>query len=136
MSGRTLLAGAKVIDISPNTSQFLLGYPHVNRMIAGVHDPIYASALALECGGKAIAQCATDICCITRETTAIVREKVGRATGLAPEAIVITATHTHSAPNVREPVFDYSDKTVPIPDPQYLAVFNDGISRAIPSRKL
>jgi len=38
----SLQAGAAQVDISPETSQFLWGYPHVARMSTGIHDPIFA----------------------------------------------------------------------------------------------
>ena len=44
-------AGAASLDISPKTSQFLYGYPHVERYSDGVHDPLIAAALYLENGG-------------------------------------------------------------------------------------
>ena len=35
-----LHAGAAVADITPAGSQFLFGYPHVNRYSTGVNDPL------------------------------------------------------------------------------------------------
>jgi len=39
----TLLAGAAQVDISPKDSQFLFGYPHVERYSTGINDPLLSS---------------------------------------------------------------------------------------------
>ena len=43
----TLLAGAAVRSINPPQGAVLFGYPHVERVSTGVHDPLWASALCL-----------------------------------------------------------------------------------------
>ncbi len=45
-----LRAGASQIEITPEDSPFLFGYPHVARYSTGVHDPLYSSALYLSDG--------------------------------------------------------------------------------------
>ena len=40
-----LKAGAATVDITPVDSQFLSGYPHVERYSTGVHDPLIGSSL-------------------------------------------------------------------------------------------
>ena len=39
-----LSAGTGRVDVSPQESMFLWGYPHVERMSSGVHDPLFATA--------------------------------------------------------------------------------------------
>ena len=46
-----LIAGAAAVDITPSDSQFLYGYPFVERFSTGVHDRLLSSALFL-CDGK------------------------------------------------------------------------------------
>ena len=38
-------AGAAQVDVTPDSPQFLYGYPHCERISTGVHDPLLASAL-------------------------------------------------------------------------------------------
>ena len=45
-----LHAGAAIADITPADSQFLFGYPHVNRYSTGVNDPLLSTALYLSDG--------------------------------------------------------------------------------------
>ena len=47
MAGHTLLAGWSSIDITPSKKVSLQGQYH-ERISEGVHDPIYATALAIE----------------------------------------------------------------------------------------
>jgi hypothetical protein len=42
-----LKAGATQIDISPKDSQFLFGYPFIERYSTGIHDKLLSSALYL-----------------------------------------------------------------------------------------
>ena len=42
--GSSLIAGAAAVDITPDGSQFLFGYPHVARYSTGAHDRLLASA--------------------------------------------------------------------------------------------
>ena len=50
MAGK-LTGGAAAVEITPKDSQFLYGYPHVERYSTGVHDPLWTSALYLSDGG-------------------------------------------------------------------------------------
>ena len=54
-------AGAAAIDITPKDSQFLCGYPHVERYSTGVHDPLICSALCLNDGKTEVLFIANDI---------------------------------------------------------------------------
>lgn len=54
-------AGAAAVEITPKESQFLFGYPHVERMSTGVHDPLFSSALYLENGCEQVLFIANDI---------------------------------------------------------------------------
>ena len=60
MSG-ILKAGSGVVDISPKHSQFLFGYPHVERYSTGINDPLLCSSLYLYDGKTEIMFIANDI---------------------------------------------------------------------------
>src|SRR5438067_2231879 len=71
----------------------------------GVHDDLHARALVLDNGQQALAVLAVDsigydnsILGPGRDFTRELRERVAAKTGLRPEAIMLAATHTHSAP--------------------------------------
>ncbi len=82
-----------------------VGGQYGTRISSQVHDPITVTALAIETRSEAnmvIDQCvwvSCDLCAIRKRTMANVRHMVAQAaTDLDPEKILISATHTHTAP--------------------------------------
>jgi len=115
-----LYAGAAVADITPTTSQFLYGYPHVRRFSTGVHDPLLSSALCLKNGDTTILFIANDIIWVPRPMVQGVRRIIRKRTGIPESNILISATHTHSGPITLKMISNESDSAVPDPDPEYL----------------
>ena len=79
---KTLQAGAACVDISPKDSQFLYGYPHVERYSTGIHDPLFSSALYLSNGRTQVMFIANDIICVTKDLVGRVRNRIVEATGM------------------------------------------------------
>ena len=48
----TIRAGVAIEDINPRKPMALFGYPHVERVSTGIHDPILASFLCLDNGRR------------------------------------------------------------------------------------
>ncbi len=120
-------AGSAVRDFTPTTSQFLYGYPHVARMSEGVHDPLFSSALYLENDGVALLFISNDIVYVPRPTAQAARTRISEATGMDPEHILISATHTHSAPKIMDSPLNKNDPVIPPADPSFLAIFTNAI---------
>ena len=91
-----LKAGVAITDVTPPKPMFLHGYPHVERISVGVHDPLYASALVLDNGEMQIGFCAVDVVFISGEIAKCVRERVQAVTGIPGQNIMISASHTHT----------------------------------------
>jgi neutral ceramidase len=123
----TLLAGTAVRDLTPQKPLFLAGYPHVPRISEGVHDPLLASALYLGDGSQAQLFIAADALFISAATTAVCRAAIHEATGIPQVSILISATHTHSAPITSSILAWRDDPVVPPPDPDYLEYFHRNI---------
>jgi hypothetical protein len=101
------------VDISPSTAQvaaqdiFLGGYGALGfrdgatlGFARGVADPIYARALYLEdSAGHATAIVTLDATGIGNVVRDEIQEGVAAATGLAPEHVLVSATHTHCGPD-------------------------------------
>ncbi len=131
----TLLAGAAVADISPRDSQFLFGYPHVERFSTGIHDPLLSSALFLSDGQSEVMFISNDIIFVSKATAARVRRSIEEKTGLPGQNIMVTATHTHSGPKTVDYISNEGDPVVPPADPGYLSLFEEGIvSAAVEAR--
>jgi hypothetical protein len=76
-----------------------------NAPFRGVHDDLFARALVLDDGHETLALLAVDslgydnaVLGPGRDFTAELRRRVAAATGLKPGAIMLAASHTHSAP--------------------------------------
>ena len=122
-----LKAGVGKSDISPEKPLFLLGYPHVPRTSTGIHDPLFASALYLHDGSNGVMLVAVDVLMLSYDTVGQCRTQIGQATGLPIESILISTTHTHSAPVTIELLAFRSDPVVPPVDPEYLDSVCQGI---------
>ncbi len=127
---QTLQAGAGVADISPVDSQFLYGYPHVERYSTGIHDPLLSSALHLCDGQTSILFVANDIIYVPKDLVARARARVEQATGVPAGNILISATHTHSGPVVLNSLIHADDSVIPAADPNYVRRLEDGIVAA------
>ena len=125
-----LRAGIGRRDISPTKSMFLVGYPHVERMSTGIHDPLFATALALSDGKSDALFIAVDILYLSRSSSRFCRERLSGLTGIPADRIMITASHTHSGPVAGGMVSWRSDPTVPDADPEYMEIFHRGIIEA------
>jgi len=116
-----------VVDITPEDSQFLFGYPHVERYSTGVGNPLLSSSLYLDNGNNNIMYIANDIIFIDKELALRVRKRLSKETGMNEGAIMITATHTHSGPITVNYLSNISDPVVPEVDPVYMKLLEDGI---------
>ena len=138
-AAKTLSAGAARVDITPEEPLFLYGYPHVPRISTGVHDPLYASALVLSDGPRTVALISVDVLMLSHETVCELREQIAARTGIPAGSILISATHTHSAPVTCEVLAFRDDPVVPPIDAGTMARVGDGIvesaTRAAASRR-
>lgn len=126
----TLLAGSGVANITPDRSLHLFGYPHVPRFSTGIHDPLLSSALYLEHEGERMLFVANDIIFVPKNLVKRARRRIHQATGVPPENILVSATHTHSGPDTVRYASNEADETVAPPDAVYLQQLENGIVAA------
>ncbi|MCC6580565.1 MAG: neutral/alkaline non-lysosomal ceramidase N-terminal domain-containing protein [Phycisphaeraceae bacterium] len=127
----TFRAGAAAVDLTPTTPQFLYGYPHEPRISTGVHDRLWASALAVGDGTTTVVMVGTDLIWVPFDSCCRARDRVAAATGIPPRHVAITATHTHSGPMTANMLVAESDPAVPHdPDPAYVKLMEDAIVAA------
>lgn len=96
-----LYAGFGRADITPRIGCKMVGYGNRLNNAVGVHDRLFARALALEDEGGAWAIVSCDLCYVNAETVVEIRQAVQQRTGLFPDHIVVACTHTHSGPHDR-----------------------------------
>ena len=109
----TLQIGVATIDITPPSGVKLAGYSP--RGSIGVGHRLRAEALACKGEGGAWLMLTSDTIGYPRELVLRVRQKASAKTDLAPEAILVSATHTHSGPASMRP---YGEDVTPT-DVQY-----------------
>src|SRR5665213_3903356 len=95
--GQDLRAGTAESDITPPVGAALAGY-YTARFATGTHDPLHAKAIVIEQGGTKVAMVACDLVSLPRELSEEARAIVQKKIGLAPDHIMISATHDHTTP--------------------------------------
>jgi len=94
-----LKAGVSKVDITPPIGTMMGGYRLRNLPSQGIHDTLYAKALVFEQDKQRIAIVTTDLGAVSGSLVKKVRELIKDKTGIKEEAILISASHTHSGPN-------------------------------------
>jgi hypothetical protein len=93
-----LTAGFGVRAITPPPGARMAGYAARTSGSLGVHDDLQVRALVLDDGQRSIAMVVADVLALDSAFVARARAKIGEATGLPGEAVMIAATHTHGGP--------------------------------------
>jgi hypothetical protein len=119
-----LRAGAFAVDITPVKFPVSVNGGMQDRKATAAHDRLHARCLVLDDGSTKLAIAVCDSCMIPREIIDEARTSASRATGIRKDHILISATHTHTAPTVGG-VFQ-SD-----PDPDYVKYLPKQIARGI-----
>ncbi len=97
-----LLAGWAQADITPDKPVPLAGQFHT-RVSKSVHDPVTATALALESGGEQAIMVSLDVVAVDKSLLELVRARLKTAIpDFDGRKLLINATHTHTAPEMRE----------------------------------
>jgi len=115
-----MFAGAHEEIITPRNSQFLFGYPHVERYSEGIHDHLKSSALYLESGNEKLIFIANDIIFVTKEMARTVRDAIAVSLEIPADRVLISATHTHSGPITVDYASSMNDPIVPKTDRAYV----------------
>ncbi|MDE3259806.1 MAG: neutral/alkaline non-lysosomal ceramidase N-terminal domain-containing protein [Gemmatimonadota bacterium] len=96
-----LRAGAATVDITPPLGTHLAGSgAGEHRPAETVMDRLFARAVVFESGGRRVCLVILDLTIVTQDYTDRIRAAIAERTGIAPEAIMVQATQTHSAPSL------------------------------------
>jgi neutral ceramidase len=123
-------AAAVKVDITPQTSQWLMGYNA--RQSTGVHDHIYHRVVAMEAGDVQFYLVASDLCLFSPEVYDDAARELERE-GIPRTRFWWSVTHTHAAPEVGPPgvykaLLGRSDHEW---DRDYAAFVKDSLVRAV-----
>lgn len=98
-AAQPLRAGAAQVRITPSEPQPLAGYFRA-RLSTGVHDELWAKALVLDDGAQRLALVACDVIAVPSGVAGKARRLIQAQAGIPAERVLISATHTHTAPDV------------------------------------
>jgi len=97
-----LQVGFAQIDITPVRPTPMAGY-YGKRLSTETHDPLWAKATVMDDGKISIAMISIDLIATTHWLTDETRRIIKSQCGLAPEQVLITATHSHTGPVLFDP---------------------------------
>jgi hypothetical protein len=122
-----LQAGAATSNITPWLGVSIAGHMG-DRIASHIHDELHVRCLVLDDGTTKLAFAIVDSCMVPREVVLDAKTQIEQHTGIPADHVLISATHTHSAPAATS-VFQ-SD-----PDPNYqrflASRIADGVRRAV-----
>ena len=120
-------AGAFAINVTPEKFPISVNGGMGDRMVKLVNDPLHVRCLVFDDGTTKLAVVVVDSCMIPRELVEDAKQQASKLTGIPKANMLISATHTHSAPTLGS-VFQSN------PDPDYTrflaAKIAQGIDRA------
>lgn len=119
-----LRAGAAVVDISPPKLPALINGNFLEARSETIHDRLYARALVLDDGANRIALAVVDSCMMPRELLDHAKALASQETGIPVDRMLVSATHTHSAPSAMGALGSR-------PDPDYVAYLPGRVAEAI-----
>ncbi len=98
-----LRAGVCRVDITPPLGVEPGAWRLRTGRADGVDEPLLAQALVLDDGRRRIALVATDLLWMPRHIAEAARRRIAELTGIPADAVLLNASHNHSAPVLLEP---------------------------------
>src|SRR6266851_4880760 len=127
-----LCVGLAEVDITPPKGFLVAGY-YNERLATGTIDPLKARAMVVRTEQVQAAVVTCDLTDIAADLTVEVRRRASARTGIPAEHIILTATHSHTAPDYTKDLIEYlvtGDKDAKA-EPRYAAKLIGGIVDAI-----
>ena len=92
-------AGAFAQDITPTQFPVIVNGGFTEVIATKANDTLHARAIVLEDGKEKIAIVVVDSCMLPRELLDDAKDRASKLTGIRTDRMLISATHTHSAPS-------------------------------------
>ena len=123
--------GAAEVDITPANGTPMAGY-YKFRAVAGVLDPIYAKTIVVEQDGERAAFVVLDLVGTTRPVVTAARKLIEEQSHLPGDRVMISATHTHTGPQLpRGSMMDEITKVDLPTGQQYVKALPDLIAKSV-----
>jgi neutral ceramidase len=126
-----LKVGAAQVDITPSKGTPMAGY-YKFRAVDGVLDPIFAKTIVIEQDGERAAFVVVDLVGTTRPLVAATRKLIEEQCHLPGNRVMISATHTHTGPQLpRGSLMDEITKVDAPPGQQYMKALPGLIAKSV-----
>lgn len=96
--GSGFRAGAFAIDVTPPKFPVIVNGMFLERIAEKAHDQIYARCLVMDDGASKVAVVVVDSCMMPRDLLDAAKEMARARTGIPVDRMLVSATHSHSAP--------------------------------------
>jgi hypothetical protein len=117
-------AGAHAVDITPRQFPISMNGQMHDQVARSAHDRLHARCVVLDDARTRVAIVVVDSCMIPRTVFDAAKERAAKGSGITPERMLMSATHTHTAPAVGG-AFQTE------PDPAYVAFLTERIAEAV-----
>ncbi len=97
-NSRGLHAGAAAVDISPTSFPVRVAGGFLEGNATKLNDPLFARAIIIDDGANKIAMVIVDTCMMTQTLIDEAKHTASLTTRIPVDHIMVSATHTHSAP--------------------------------------
>ncbi|MEY4941523.1 MAG: hypothetical protein RIQ93_3258, partial [Verrucomicrobiota bacterium] len=97
---KQMRVGAAIADITPKKFPVPMSGSMTPRWATQAHDPLSARCMVVDDGATRIAFCVVDACALTLEIIEAAKDQAAKLTGIPPERICMSATHTHTGVSV------------------------------------
>ncbi len=89
--------GTAQLDITPGLGCHIVGYFN-DRIADNIHDPLFVKAISISDGEREIGLITLDLIDVPRDIVSKAKEEIFRRTGVAADYVLVSCTHTHTAP--------------------------------------
>lgn len=119
-----LQVGAAVVDVTPDQLPVLVNGGFMPRTVGEIKTRVNARAIVLSDGSEEIGLVVVDSCMLPQLLLDDVKQRAAQQTNLKPDRIMISATHTHTAPSA------FAALGTPA-DPSYIPLLRERIVEAL-----
>jgi hypothetical protein len=92
-----LRVGMGRVDVTPPVGTLLAGYPTRHDPSDRLHDPLFVRSVAISSGPTLMCMVSLDVMAVDAAFVAELRRRALERHGIAPDHLMVSATHTHSS---------------------------------------
>ena len=128
-------AGAFALDVTPTNFPVIVNGGFLSKTASEIHDRLHVRWLVLDDGPARVALGVLDTCLIPAEFANEVKARAAKLTGIPPERIMLSATHTHTAPSLMQALGTPPDPHYPaFVMPRIVECLRRAVERLAPAR--